>query len=126
MLSDILPHLEEVKKVGKRYTARCPVHKDKTPSLSLTEKDGVVLIHCFGCQANGIEVTKKLRLSPGLLFRDQKKGNRVSMEALELAKEDVFFIDLYEQKKARQERITINELRRYRLAQQRVKLLNIA
>jgi len=126
VLSDILPHLDKVKKVGKKYTARCPVHNDNTPSLSLEEKDDVVLIHCFGCQANGLEVMKHLRLSPGLLFKDPKKATGPTMKTLELAQEDAFFIDLYEQKKGRRERITINELRRYRLAQQRVKLLNIA
>lgn len=29
---------------------RCPAHADKSPSLSITEKDGRVLMHCFaGC-----------------------------------------------------------------------------
>lgn len=31
-------------------TCRCPVHGDRTPSLSVTEKDGQILVHCHaGC-----------------------------------------------------------------------------
>src|SRR5712692_3308676 len=31
-----------------RGRLHCPAHDDKTPDLSLREKDGVVLVHCFG------------------------------------------------------------------------------
>jgi hypothetical protein len=41
--------------------ARCPAHHDRGPSLSITERDGKVLVHCFGgctveaiCAAIGI------------------------------------------------------------------------
>jgi len=35
---------------GARWMARCPAHDDKGPSLSIVERDGVVLVHCFsGC-----------------------------------------------------------------------------
>lgn len=36
-------------------TARCPAHKDKTPSLSITERDGRVLVHCHaGCSQDAV------------------------------------------------------------------------
>ncbi len=35
---------------GTSGTARCPAHDDHNPSLSITERDGKVLVHCFaGC-----------------------------------------------------------------------------
>lgn len=36
---------------GADYFARCPWHRDDTPSLSITPKKG--LFHCFGCGAKG-------------------------------------------------------------------------
>lgn len=47
-LSDILQRLEGVKKVGDGYMAKCPCHADNTPSLSVKEENGKILIHCFG------------------------------------------------------------------------------
>jgi AAA domain len=36
-------------------TARCPVHGDRTPSLSVAEKDGIVLVHCHaGCEQEDV------------------------------------------------------------------------
>jgi len=33
------------------WTARCPAHEDHSPSLSIAEKDGRVLVHCHaGCE----------------------------------------------------------------------------
>ncbi|GAB1394908.1 hypothetical protein MASR1M60_30720 [Rhodocyclaceae bacterium] len=51
--------LERLEKVTKsksgadKWTARCPAHDDKGPSLSICETaDGRVLLHCFaGCSA---------------------------------------------------------------------------
>ena len=47
-LSDILQRLDGVKKVGDGYMAKCPCHADNTPSLSVKEENGKLLIHCFG------------------------------------------------------------------------------
>jgi hypothetical protein len=45
-----------VKALGGRYgMARCPAHKDRTPSLSVSERDGKVLIHCHaGCSQEDV------------------------------------------------------------------------
>lgn len=46
----LLQRLEKVKQNGHGWTACCPAHKDKSPSLAITEKDGKTLVHCFaGC-----------------------------------------------------------------------------
>ena len=35
---------------GSGWKARCPAHEDGTPSLSIAQADGRVLVHCFaGC-----------------------------------------------------------------------------
>lgn len=52
MIDNLVSRLRKVKKLGRnRFLACCPAHDDKTPSLSLMQKDdGRVLLHCFaGC-----------------------------------------------------------------------------
>lgn len=40
---------------GRNGMARCPAHDDKNPSLSVTDKDGKVLVHCFaGCPPDAV------------------------------------------------------------------------
>ena len=48
-------------RAGSGWSARCPVHDDRTPSLSIkTGDDGKVLVHCFaGCGQN--EVVSQLK-----------------------------------------------------------------
>lgn len=48
-LGQILPLLRGVMKSGNGYKAYCPAHDDrKTKSLSIHEKDGKLLLKCFG------------------------------------------------------------------------------
>ena len=62
-LTDLLPHLSKVKRSGSGYTASCPCHNDKTPSLSINERDGKLLVHCFGCGAGLPDVLDALGLT---------------------------------------------------------------
>jgi len=50
-IETILSRLDKVRQTGpNRWTARCPAHDDKGPSLSLRDDAGKVLLHCFaGC-----------------------------------------------------------------------------
>jgi hypothetical protein len=41
----------EIKKSGVSYTACCPIHGEKSPSLNINEQKQ--LFHCFGCGAGG-------------------------------------------------------------------------
>ncbi|WP_397546760.1 AAA family ATPase [Rhodothermus marinus] len=56
--------------VVAKWTARCPGHADRNPSLSIAlTEDGRVLLHCFaGCDAN------RVLTSVGLSWRDLAPG----------------------------------------------------
>ncbi len=122
MLSEILQRLDKVKQHGDQYYACCPVHDDKSPSMGITEKEGKVLIHCFSCGATGQEVMEAIGLPVSALFRDKKRGD-IPNKIIEKAKEDVWYIEVFENEKRKGTRITYNEWKRYRLAKERVKIL---
>lgn len=52
------------RRCGSGYMARCPAHDDRTPSLSITERDGKVLVKCFGgcAQSDVISALRELGL----------------------------------------------------------------
>lgn len=62
-LTDLLPHLSKVKPSGSGHVAICPCHPDKDPSLSINERDGKLLVHCFGCGAGLPDVLDALGLT---------------------------------------------------------------
>ena len=51
---------------GRAFTAECPTHEDRVPSLSVTQgQDGRALVHCFaGCD------TAAVLAAIGLSFSD--------------------------------------------------------
>ena len=71
--SDLLASLNDVKREGGSYVARCPSHADGNPSLLLTlEPSGRLLIFCrAGCQTPAI--VRALGLTMADLF-DMKPG----------------------------------------------------
>jgi hypothetical protein len=66
----LLGRLEGVRPQGPHsWMARCPAHDDRNPSLSVSVKDGRVLIYCFaGC---GPEAVLE---AVGLTWRDLREG----------------------------------------------------
>ncbi|MFN2469188.1 MAG: DNA primase [Gaiellaceae bacterium] len=52
---DVVGAGTQLRKVGGRYTGRCPFHEERTPSFSLSPEKG--LYHCFGCGASGDLIT---------------------------------------------------------------------
>lgn len=62
---DLIARLEKVRKAGERsWSARCPAHADKGPSLHVTDNDGTILIHCFaGCSPAEIAAAAGINLS---------------------------------------------------------------
>ena len=67
-ISIVLERLDKVRKTPNGWTACCPVHGDRNPSMSITEKDDVILCHCHACGANGVDVVAALGLKPDVLF----------------------------------------------------------
>ena len=72
----LLSRLENTKRSGKGWIARCPAHADRSASLSLTESDdGKTLVHCFaGCEAKAI--VEAVRLTLADLFESGTYGQK--------------------------------------------------
>jgi hypothetical protein len=67
--NELISRLDKVKRTGTdRWTARCPAHDDRGPSLAIREmEDGRVLLKCFaGCEAH--EVVQALGMELSDLF----------------------------------------------------------
>ena len=45
----------EIKRSGRQWMARCPLHGERTPSMSVSPEKGVY--YCFGCQRSGDVIT---------------------------------------------------------------------
>lgn len=79
-IEKLLPKLDKVKRVkAGKWTACCPAHHDRTPSLNIREtQDGTVLIKCWtGCNAAQIvdAVGLELRdLFPARIGKPRKPG----------------------------------------------------
>ena len=73
-LANLLGRLERVRASGKcSWQACCPVHDDRTPSLSITDTGSHLLVHCHaGCDTS--EVLAKV----GLSYADLRQGNNSS------------------------------------------------
>jgi putative DNA primase/helicase len=61
----LLERLQAVRKTGSAtWSARCPAHEDRSPSLSITNAQGRVLVHCHaGCAAEDVVAALGLRLA---------------------------------------------------------------
>jgi len=70
-LEPVLLRLRQVKGRNGSFTACCPAHDDKSPSLAVREtQDGRVLLHCFGgCSVE--DVLGAIGLEIGDLFPEQ-------------------------------------------------------
>ena len=70
MIDRLLSRLDGVRQVGKeRWTARCPSHDDRTPSLAIKHTEDRLLIHCHaGCDP--LSVVQAVGLSLADLFAD--------------------------------------------------------
>ena len=65
-----LERLENVRSRGThKWSARCPGHADRSPSLSISEVGNRILVHCFaGCDPG--EIVEALGLTMADLFTD--------------------------------------------------------
>jgi len=60
----ILERFQAVKKTASGWQARCPAHDDKTPSLSISQGDKGIVLHCHaGCTPESVCASLGLKLS---------------------------------------------------------------
>ncbi len=90
-VEELLSRVEAVHRSGQGWSARCPAHADREPSLSIREaEDGRILAHCFaGCSVEAICAALDLTLAelfpatsktPRTLRRAQPKPWRFDWE----------------------------------------------
>jgi hypothetical protein len=91
-LQTLLARLQKVRKVDAGWTARCPAHRDKNPSLSIRlGEQGQILLKCFaGCsheaivQAVGMSVAELFPTTP---TSASKRSQHQRLSLLDLAEE---------------------------------------
>lgn len=76
-LDNLLSRLDKVRQSGGEWTALCPAHDDKNPSLGIKESDnGVLLVKCHvGCATRDIMAAVGLGL-PDLYPEHLRKGRK--------------------------------------------------
>lgn len=125
----ILDRLDGVKKHGNgRYMARCPAHQDKTASLGITDKDGVILLRCFaGCETYWVVRGMGLHMSDlfpddirnhGKPIKNRWSASQILMALGESMSEVAFYLE-----RQRYKLLTIEELDRLRLQTSKVIIL---
>lgn len=94
-IDQILAAFKNVRRVGDgRWIARCPVHQDKSPSLSLkVVDDDRVLMHCFaGCPTDQVLIAASLDWSDlfppsSSLWQPQRRPDSQTTRRLEAEKQ---------------------------------------
>ena len=115
----ILMMLEGVKTNGaNKWVALCPVHGDKSASMGIKEcSDGKVLINCFACGANAMDVCEAAGVSVSELFpADSSRPSGPSREQRATIETDKVIMMIYEADKRGGREQTLADYRRYKLA----------
>ncbi len=82
-LVDLVGAVTTVKRSGRSYSAVCPFHQEKTPSLSLDPIRG--LYHCFGCGKGGdvytfVQETQGLDFNEAVEFLARQSGIQIESD----------------------------------------------
>ncbi|MFZ5702694.1 MAG: hypothetical protein ACOY4P_15220 [Pseudomonadota bacterium] len=76
-VADLLPRLAGVRKTNKGWSARCPAHPDRSPSLSIAEGERGILLHCHaGCDTDAVCAALGLTLTDLCAGERQTSGTR--------------------------------------------------
>ena len=72
-----------LKRAGRSYSARCPFHKERTPSFHVSPERGTY--HCFGCNVGGdifsfVEQIEGLDFKGALKVLADKAGVEIKYE----------------------------------------------
>lgn len=93
-VENLLQRLEMVKGRNNSWTARCPAHADRSPSLAVRQaEDGRVLLHCFGgCETES--VLSAVGMSMSDLFPPDEKRREYPVEGKPAIKPAFYASDL--------------------------------
>lgn len=94
LIENLISRLDRVKGRNGSWTARCPAHEDKGPSLAVREnEDGRILLHCFaGCET--ANVLGALGMDMTDLFPPDSKRREYPVEGKPSMKPAFFASDL--------------------------------
>ena len=124
MINDVLSKLDGVKQVGtNKWKAKCPVHNDKNPSMTVSLKDDRVLCYCFSCQATGKDVVEAIGLPVSSLFADKLQADKSEWRRKKLLEEkasDEMFLKIYKSWEQAGKYIPWSDKKRYKIAINRV------
>lgn len=93
-VENLLQRLEKVKGRNNSWTARCPAHADRSPSLAVRQaEDGRVLLHCFGgCETESVLSAVGMTMSD--LFPPDEKRREYPVEGKPAIKPAFYASDL--------------------------------
>jgi putative DNA primase/helicase len=104
-LEAVLARLRGVRRNGSAWQALCPAHADRNPSLSISEQEGTILVHCHaGCSQEAVLAAAGIEARG--LFGDSYAHARIVAEYsyLDERGEQLFQVVRYEPKGFRQRR----------------------
>jgi hypothetical protein len=107
-----------IKKSGKNWLAKCPVHQDKDFAMTIKQNhDNSIIAHCFACGANGLDLYRCLDLDLDELFGDVERGGfSVSEKIIREYEQDLILIKIYEAHERQGRVISYKDRIRYKLA----------
>ena len=82
----LLPRLESVRSRGTgKWSARCPAHQDKNPSLSISEGKRGLLVKCWGgCTLDEITVTLGIEIKDLFFDAPTPHGHRPTTKPVKI------------------------------------------
>lgn len=121
----LIDRLLGVRKTGPAtWIARCPAHDDKSPSITVTEVEDRILIHCFaGCDVHSIVAAVGMEITD--LFPDrlephgQLKRRFLPSDTIQCLSKEIFFLIMCAGDLEKGEKLTAADMARLRLAQNR-------
>ncbi len=117
----LIERLEFVRSVGSgKWSARCPAHDDKDPSLAISEApDGRILVHCFaGCGA--LDIISSVGLTWDALYPEGSERYRPLVRRPKDAQHEAAVLTIIGAQRASGKRLSAAEKAREREAWMKV------
>lgn len=126
MIENFLQNLTKVRGRNGRWTACCPAHNDKSPSLAIRlTDDGRILLHCFGgCSVHSIVTAVGMDLTDLFPPRDgEYRASKSAFTAADLLRVIAFessIVYLVASDIARGKEVSSDDIERVKLASERI------